>query len=437
MLVNLVLEGTPPENLFGDIALRLVVSDGIGSVSDDFNLTLASTPDAPILVRALSDWNTDDAGDFLVSGTPFSITAETDAFVDPDTDVLAFAALQSDGSALPSWLDFDGVRFSGNAPRSEAGVVEIELFATDGTDEISDIFTITLAAVNSAPVAGNDGIFEIGVINTLGLEKSLLLSNDIDFDGDALTIIAVEDGAGGEVTFDADNVYYKPFIDFEGSDQFTYTVSDGFDEAEATVSVDVINDYGETEIGGNGSDVSFGGGGSDLISGGNGSDILFGGRGSDALIGGSGQDLLFGGRGSDILQGGDGRDYLFGGQGQDSIDGGNGNDLVFGGRGTDTISGGAGNDILYGGGGVDTFNYNAGDGADQIADFRVSRTRRNSFIEGDQIGLNIEGIDSFEALIGTASQTQGGVLFDFGNGDSLFLQGTQLAALDQDQFSFY
>lgn len=38
--------------------------------------------------------------------------------------------------------------------------------------------------------------------------------------------------------------------------------------------------------------------------------------------------------------------------------------------------------------------------------------------------------------MGVATQTSEGVLFAFGNGDDLFLKGTQLAALDKDSFTF-
>ena len=68
----------------------------------------------------------------------------------------------------------------------------------------------------------------------------------------------------------------------------------------------------------------------------------------------------------------------------------------------------------------------------------ISRTTGSGFIiEGDQINLSIDNIADFDDLMGYASQEGSGVLFDFGDGDELFLSGTQLAALDRDQFSFY
>ena len=98
------------------------------------------------------------------------------------------------------------------------------------------------------------------------------------------------------------------------------------------------------------------------------------------------------------------------------------------------MSGGAGDDLLFGGRGSDTFTFSTGDGSDVVFGFSASR---RSFIPGDELRLNVDGIDSYDDLLGAARQTWGGVLFDFGNGDEVFLAGTRLAALDEDQFTFY
>jgi uncharacterized delta-60 repeat protein len=57
-------------------------------------------------------------------GTPFVYTIPAARFVDPDGDVLTLSATQSDGTDLPSWLDFDAATrtFSGTAPAGSADV---------------------------------------------------------------------------------------------------------------------------------------------------------------------------------------------------------------------------------------------------------------------------------------------------------------------------
>jgi Ca2+-binding RTX toxin-like protein len=366
----------------------------------------------------LDDVTTDANGATLATGVSFVIAAPINLFVDTDGDELSFASSLADGSALPNWLSFDGETYSGTAPRDAAGAIEIELKATDGTEIVSDVFSIVFEEANSAPVLGDDA-FEITVPNTAQIASEVLLVNDTDSDGDELTITSVSGSENAEVSLNNGVVNYTPGIDFEGIDQFTYTVTDGTETAEATVNVTVENPY------------------DDVIQGGDGNDFEFGGRGADYLDGGAGNDALFGGRGRDTIIGGDGNDALFGGRGRDTLNGGNGSDFLFGGRGNDTIAGGAGNDALFGGRGQDTFQFETGDGSDVIYDFENTRSNRRRTIPGDEIALSVNGIESFSDLLQTASQQRGGVLFDFGGGDELFLRGTRLAALDEDQFSFY
>jgi len=55
-----------------------------------------------------------------------------------------------------------------------------------------------------------------------------VLANDTDPDGDALSVAAVTQGAGGSVVINSDEtVAYTPWAGFSGTDFFTYTASDG------------------------------------------------------------------------------------------------------------------------------------------------------------------------------------------------------------------
>src|SRR5215831_16374499 len=72
-----------------------------------------------------------------------------------------------------------------------------------------------------------------------------VLANDSDVDGDALTVSAVTQGAHGSVTNNGNNVTYSPAANYNGSDSFSYTVSDGHGgTATANVSVTIkpVND---------------------------------------------------------------------------------------------------------------------------------------------------------------------------------------------------
>ena len=122
--------------------------------------------------------------------------------------------------------------------------------ATDGNGH-TDTATVTMtieAAPNNAPAAVADSV-------TMYANASVIipvLDNDIDSDGDALSITAVTQGTNGTVTHDGTSVTYTPNTDFVGTDSFTYSISDGktgVDTGTVTVTVEeeVVSDP-ETEV---------------------------------------------------------------------------------------------------------------------------------------------------------------------------------------------
>ncbi len=66
-----------------------------------------------------------------------------------------------------------------------------------------------------------------------------VLANDIDPDGDALSLVAVEQPAYGQVEMVAEGVRYTPAFGFSGLDSFRYQVSDGEAGSSAEVRVEV------------------------------------------------------------------------------------------------------------------------------------------------------------------------------------------------------
>ena len=87
-------------------------------------------------------------------GVAFSYAFPTNAFADADGDALTYAAVKSDGSALPSWLSFAAATrtFSGTPQASDAGAVSVKVTASDGDGEsVSDVFDITVTAKPARP----------------------------------------------------------------------------------------------------------------------------------------------------------------------------------------------------------------------------------------------------------------------------------------------
>ena len=95
---------------------------------------------------------------------------------------------------------------------------------------------------NLAPDAVDDTVSMSEDVST----TVTVLANDTDPDGDILTVTAVTQGAHGVVTLNPDGtVNYVPSLNYNGADNFTYTVSDGrgrSDTATVSVSIAPVND---------------------------------------------------------------------------------------------------------------------------------------------------------------------------------------------------
>jgi hypothetical protein len=73
-----------------------------------------------------------------------------------------------------------------------------------------------------------------------------VLANDVEPDGDTLSVVSVTQGANGAVQINPDKtVKYSPNLNFFGSDSFTYTIDDGHggqSTATVNVTVNAVND---------------------------------------------------------------------------------------------------------------------------------------------------------------------------------------------------
>jgi Ca2+-binding RTX toxin-like protein len=217
------------------------------------------------------------------------------------------------------------------------------------------LFGQATTPTNQLPVANSDSA-TTAQNTAVTLEASTLLANDIDANGDSLSLTGVSNAVNGSVTFSNSNVIFTPSTNFTGNASFDYSISDGFGgTASGLVNVTVDPVVGTVQNGTNGNDTLTGNAGNDFLNGRRGNDSLIGNAGNDILIGGNGKDFLVGSAGDDLLNGD---------------------------NGTDTLRGGLGNDTLTGGNRQDIFVFASGEGIDTITDFQLGT---------DQIGLT-EGL---------------------------------------------
>ena len=133
----------------------------------------------------------------------------------------------------------DGTDLTFSAAADYNGSENFTISVTDGELTDSQVLTVTINAVNDAPVAGT-GI--TGETNE-GSGISIQLSAS-DVDGDNLTYTLLSDATNGSVTIEGQLATYTPQDYYYGSDEFTFQVSDGelTDSAVVTLQINAVND---------------------------------------------------------------------------------------------------------------------------------------------------------------------------------------------------
>ncbi|MBL4919353.1 S8 family serine peptidase [Szabonella alba] len=286
-----------------------------------------------------------------------------------------------------------------------------------------------------------------------------------DAEGDVYTGFENLIGGAGNDTLNGDNA--ANILTGGAGNDFLFAVN-GNDMAYGGAGHDTL--YGgngdDSLFGGAGDDRLYGDAGNDILAGGAGADTMHGGAGTDTLdysasaqsiavrlwngtafggdaegdvytgienlVGGSGHDTLNGDNGANVLSGGDGDDFLFAVGGNDLVYGGAGNDTLYGGAGDDRLEGGAGDDRLYGDAGADTFIFGPGHGQDRILGFSATQDRlelSSALLGGLSPGTGV--------VAHYARVTGNNVIFDFGDGNSILLQGVNSLTGLEDRIDIF
>lgn len=231
------LTGTVPVDFSGSLELAVAGSDGRAKTFENFLLT-AEANSAPVVVNPLQDVsiNEDENVDFVIPAGSFS---------DADGNALSFSATQVGGSALPGWLSFDGARFTGTPPANFTSSIGLVVTASDGLESVSSAFDLVILPVNDLPTAANDSGFVTDEDMELAISVTVLIANDSDVDGDALTVSGVSNAIGGTVSLVNGDVRFTPNANFYGDASFNYNVADtsgASDTALALITVLPVND---------------------------------------------------------------------------------------------------------------------------------------------------------------------------------------------------
>ena len=229
----------PPVDFNGSDSFSYTVTDGLVSDTATVTVTVNAVADAPVGVD--DSYATTENGQLSVSA-PGVLDNDSDVDGDalsvnttPVTDVSnGVLTLSADGSFV-----YD----------PDTGFVGEDTFVyevSDGSLTDQATVTITVSDVNFAPVASGDA-YSTDEDVQLSVSAPGVLGNDTDADGDALTVSGADASSveGGVVSVNADGSFtYDPPVDFNGSDSFSYTVTDGLvsDTATVTVTVNAVAD---------------------------------------------------------------------------------------------------------------------------------------------------------------------------------------------------
>ncbi len=213
----------------GDTFTYTIVDGNGGSATATVSVTVTAVNDSP------------NGGDDFVSvaedGSASVSVLGNDS--DPDGDTLVVTAVTQSAHGTVS---FAGGLVTYIPSANYNGSDSFTYTISDGNGGASTAtVSIMVTAANDAPLAGNDvaSVVEDGSVNVA------VLANDSDLEGDSLTMTAVSQPAHGTVSFAGGSVTYVPSANYNGSDSFTYTISDGQGgAANGTVSVTVssVND---------------------------------------------------------------------------------------------------------------------------------------------------------------------------------------------------
>jgi VCBS repeat-containing protein len=230
----------PQADFNGTDSFTYLASDGTTeSVETTVTINVGPVNDGPF--AAAEEFAVDEDGALTVDAAGGVLANDMDA----EGDALS-AALVTGPTSGELTLNADG-SFNYVPQADFFGTDSFTYKANDGALESGETtVTITVNAVNDAPLAAADeySVEEDGVL-TVDAAGGVLV-NDTDAEKDALSAILVAGPTSGELTLNPDGSFkYIPQADFNGTDSFTYLVSDGTTESvETTVTINVgaVND---------------------------------------------------------------------------------------------------------------------------------------------------------------------------------------------------
>lgn len=228
----------PTLDFYGSDSFVVTVEDGNGGGLD-------------ITVDVMVEARADVADDTAATTQGVSVTIDTlanDSFENPGRAITAVdGQLINDGGSPITLTNGQGTvalidgQLQFTPAQAFLGAASFSYTVASGGATETATVAVDVQLANTAPMAVDD-------LATTDENTAVVIAvrgNDVDLEGDTLTISAVSQGANGSVVIDAvtGNPIYTPNAGFTGTDTFTYTVEDGkggTDTAAVSVTVNAV-----------------------------------------------------------------------------------------------------------------------------------------------------------------------------------------------------
>ena len=224
---------TPAANYSGPVSFNYTASDGLLTSSSTASLTLAAINDAPVAAPVTLAAGTEDTAYAINASTLLAGVSDVDG---PFPLTITALSVASGGGSVVD--NHDGT-FTYTPPTNYNGPVSFNYTASDGSLTSSSTASLTLAAVNDAPVA-TPVTLAAGTEDTAYIiNAATLLAGVTDVDGPSLSITALSVASGGGAIVDNhDGTFtYTPAANYNGPVSFNYTASDGTLTSSSTASL--------------------------------------------------------------------------------------------------------------------------------------------------------------------------------------------------------
>jgi len=211
-------------------------------------VTVTAVNDAPSFTKGADQTVIEDAGAQTVAGWATAISAGP---ADESAQTLNFIVTNGNNalfSAQPAVSAAGTLTYTSAAGATGSATVTVQLHDNGGTanggvdTSAAQTFTITVNAVNHAPVAVNDS-YSTTQGTALTVAAAGVLTNDTDVDaGDTKIAVLVTSPANGTLTLNANGGFtYTPNAAFAGTDTFQYQAKDAANALSnvATVTITV------------------------------------------------------------------------------------------------------------------------------------------------------------------------------------------------------